>query len=61
MNSSQKWIKLIDKATLSLIISLLAMIVATWSGYTQYQQRQDAIEERIKVELKILILLNNFI
>ena len=55
MNSSQKWIKLIDKATLSLIISLLAIIVATWSGYTQYQQRQDAIEEKLKIELKMTL------
>lgn len=41
-----------NKANISLIFSFLAIIIATWSAYTQYLQRQDAIEEKIKVELK---------
>ena len=42
-----------NKTNISLIFSFLAIIIATWSAYTQYLQRQDAIEERIKVELKM--------
>lgn len=44
-----------DKATVSLIFSFLAVIVAIWSGYTQYLQRQDAIEEKVKIELKMTL------
>lgn len=44
-----------NKTNISLIFSFLAIIIATWSAYTQYLQRQDAIEERIKVELKMTL------
>ena len=42
------------KIDISLILSTLAILVATWSGYTQYQQRQDLTEERLKLELKVM-------
>ncbi|MEN9042478.1 hypothetical protein ABTJ70_17670 [Acinetobacter baumannii] len=41
------------KSNISLIFSFIAIIIASWSAYTQYLQRQDAIEERIKIELKM--------
>jgi len=44
-----------DKGTVSLILSCFAIIIATWSAYTQYQQRQDTVEERLKIELKMTI------
>ncbi|RZL45406.1 MAG: hypothetical protein EOP00_17510 [Pedobacter sp.] len=42
------------KINISLILSILAIVVATWSAYTQYQQRQDLTEERLKLELKVM-------
>lgn len=44
-----------DKSTISLILSAFAVVVAIYSAYTQYQQRQDSIEERLKIELKMIL------
>lgn len=38
---------------LSLGMSALALLVSAVTGYIQYQTRQDTIEERVKVELKM--------
>ena len=38
---------------LSLWISIFALITSLISAYFQYQSRQDTLEERVKVELKI--------
>lgn len=40
---------------LSLCMSAIALAVATATGFFQYQARQDAVEERVKVELKMAI------
>ncbi len=44
-----------DASTISLILSFLAILIAIWSSYTQYLQRKDIIEERIKLELVMTI------
>ncbi|WP_287907805.1 hypothetical protein [Acinetobacter sp.] len=41
------------ESNISLIFSFIAIIIASWSAHTQYLQRQDAIEERVKIELKM--------
>lgn len=38
---------------LSLGMSAIALVVSAATGYFQYQTRQDAVEERIKIELKM--------
>jgi hypothetical protein len=38
---------------LSLWISIFALIVSLVTGYFQYQSRQDTVEERVKIELKM--------
>ncbi len=40
---------------LSLGMSALALTISAATGYFQYQMRQDAVEERIKVELKMML------
>lgn len=40
---------------LSLGMSALALTIAAATGYFQYQTRQDAVEERIKIELKMML------
>lgn len=45
---------MIDKyQALSLGMSALALAASVATGYVQYQTRQDTVEERIKIELKI--------
>ncbi|MBF8179752.1 hypothetical protein [Herminiimonas contaminans] len=39
---------------LSLGMSALALAISGATGYFQYQSRQDAVEEKIKVELKMM-------
>ncbi|MEC5214632.1 hypothetical protein RCH06_003197 [Polaromonas sp. CG_9.5] len=47
---------MIDKyQTLSLSISMVAIVVSLITGYFQYQSRQDAIEENVKIELKMVL------
>lgn len=38
----------------SLGISILALIASFITGYFQYQSRQDTVEERLKIELKMI-------
>ncbi len=38
---------------LSLWISIFALIASLITGYFQYQSRQDTVEERVKIELKM--------
>lgn len=40
---------------LSLGMSALALTISAATGYFQYQTRQDAVEERIKIELKMML------
>lgn len=40
---------------LSLGISVLALAISAATGFFQYQTRQDAVEERVKIELKIIL------
>lgn len=41
--------------TISLGMSALALVISAATGYFQYQTRQDSVEERIKVELKMML------
>ncbi|WOP16663.1 hypothetical protein [Ottowia sp. SB7-C50] len=38
---------------ISILISIVALLVSFVTGYFQYQSRQDAVEEKIKMELKM--------
>lgn len=40
---------------LSLWISIFALITSLITGYFQYQSRQDNVEERVKIELKMAL------
>ncbi|MBC7203814.1 MAG: hypothetical protein H5U29_09880 [Pusillimonas sp.] len=40
---------------LSLGMSALALTISATTGYFQYQTRQDAVKERIKIELKMML------
>lgn len=40
---------------LSLGMSAIALVISAVTGYLQYQMRQDAVEERIKIELKMML------
>lgn len=40
---------------ISLGMSALALVISAAAGYFQYQTRQDAVEERIKIELKMML------
>lgn len=40
---------------LSLGMSALALTISAATGYFQYQTRQDAVEERIKIELRMML------
>lgn len=39
---------------LSLIMSGIALLASIFTGYYQYQARQDSIEEKIEIELKMI-------
>lgn len=43
-----------NKADISLTLSIIAVAIAIWSAYNQYKQRKDMTEEKIKLELKVL-------
>lgn len=41
--------------TISFWISIVALVTSIITGYFQYQSRQDTIEERLKIELKMTL------
>ena len=40
---------------LSIVISIIALIISAATAYNQYQTRQDLVNEKMKIELKMML------